>query len=66
MPRPVQYVASAGRLIGAAIIAVILIIAGMLLTRLRRSSQAGIQASRPAPSSRTPGMRLSRLRRSTP
>lgn len=44
MPRPVQYVASAGRLIGAAIIAVILIIAGMLLTRLRRSSQAGILA----------------------
>ena len=44
-----RYVASAGRLIGAAIIAVILIIAGMLLTSLRRSSQAGIQASRPAP-----------------
>ena len=44
-----RYVASAGRLIGAAIIAVILIIAGMLLTKLRRSSQAGIQASRPAP-----------------
>jgi hypothetical protein len=41
-----RYVASAGRLIGAAIIAVILIIAGMLLTKLRRSSQAGIQASR--------------------
>jgi hypothetical protein len=61
-----RYVASAGRLIGAAIIAVILIIAGMLLTKLRRSSQAGIQASRPAPSSRTPGMRLSRLPHSTP
>lgn len=41
-----RYVASAGRLIGAAIIAVILIIAGMLLTRLRRSSRAGIQGSR--------------------
>ena len=51
-----RYVVSAGRLVGAAIIAIILIIAGILLTRLRRSSQPRIQASRPAPRVWTVGL----------
>jgi hypothetical protein len=45
-----RYVAPAGHLIGATLVAVILIIAGILLTRVRRTSRPVVQGSRPAPS----------------
>jgi hypothetical protein len=44
-----RYVASPSRLIGAAVVAVVLIVAGVLLTRVRCPERSGLEASRPAP-----------------
>jgi hypothetical protein len=44
-----RYVAPPSRLIGAAVVTVVLIIAGLLLTRVRRPDRAAVEASRPAP-----------------
>ena len=44
-----RYVAPPSRLIGAAVVAVILIVAGVLLTTAPRRKLPGVQASRPAP-----------------
>jgi len=45
-----RYVAPAGNLIAAAVVAVTLIIAGMLLTNVRRTSHPAAQSTRAAPS----------------